>query len=182
MEIGRHIRKQPFNLPTDAAAINEMVDVVNILRKLQFDEQSFNISYDGNGLKISSKSPSIVVTPLGYPYGDRWTWGIDITSNQVNIYNPRAKRYGEPVYTCADYEVILYDGIGQHIVWVWSESSGLSIQTDTQTNDPVDNPPIYRGIVCTLDCIDGQASISGNSDVLGHLLTLPLFTKDDEIT
>ena len=121
-----------------------------------------------------------------YPYGKQYTFGYTITKNTVSIWNGRARRYGQyngdgtnVIFAAASNPTVVTfsDGAKQRIVWQWSPSGGLVINTSPQVNDPSDSAPVISGIVAIFDCNNGVPTISaagGASDQLGHLLILPI--------
>ena len=123
-------------------------------------------------------------TWLPMPFGMLWENGVWIDGMDVTIFNPTARRFGDPQgsspdYTCADATITIGgNGAGQRIIWQWSPDAGLSIQTNAQTNDPTDSPPIIRGVLAIFDVTNNLPWFAkGGAKSLGRHILLPVFTK-----
>ena len=180
-------------MPTDARAINDMVDIVNVLRNLNFDCTQFNVTID-TAVRVRLKKTQEIP---GFPWGDRWPFGLGLVMptspgafGSVTIYNPMLRRYGDPqgaapnqtiCYTCADATIAFTgNGSGQRICWQWDNSSGsgavFSIMLYPQVNDPIDAGEILRGVVAIFDVTNGVPALAtGGSVQCGQIITLPMF-------
>ena len=59
-------------MPTDARAINDMVDIVNVLRNLNFDCTQFNVTID-TAVRVRLKKTQEIP---GFPWGAEHPWGL----------------------------------------------------------------------------------------------------------
>jgi len=182
LEIGEKILKQPYAFPTQANPLNRMAEIVNILRKLRFDQQQFNVWYGNDGVNVSLHS-----NPLGYPWGNQWTFGITITkANVVRVFNGKARRYGDQVYAMVpagtDDQGMPYvdvtfqgDGTGQQIVWQWDSVGGLVISPNPVVGAVADDATYIRGILSVWTRANGQVALTDYQQC--GTIVLPVFTK-----
>ena len=153
-------------MPTDARAINDMVDIVNVLRNLNFDCTQFNVTID-TAVRVRLKKQEIP----GFPWGEEYTFGMTRPAkNQIKLWNSKARRYGDPqgssiYYTCPDTVITFAgDGAGQRICWQWDNSSDggpvFSIMPNPQVNDPLDASNIIYGVVAVFNVDNGFPTLT----------------------
>ncbi len=122
-----------------------------------------------------------------FPYGKQWPFGLGIDGNNVTIYNPMLRRYGDPqgtapnqaiCYTCADTTITFGgDGSGQRVCWKWSPAGGLVILPDAQVNDPIDDGTYIYGVVAIFNVENSIPSLAvGGCIQCGQIIALPVFT------
>jgi hypothetical protein len=123
-------------------------------------------------------------TWLPFPFGPLWENGIWFNGLVVTIYNPTARRFGDPQGTCPDYTAddatitISGNGAGQRIIWKWSEDGGIEFESTAQTNDPSDDSTYVRGVLMNLDVAANRIWFAkGGAKNAGRIIPLPLFTK-----
>ena len=136
METGALIEKQPYRLPSNSRPINQMVDTLNTLRGLTFDQGAFDVATDQTGIRISLRYPA---PSTGYPWGSIWPFGITVVGKgQLKVWNGQARRWGQGVYTAAD-TVVQFSGNGtQYVVWKLANNGAFSILTSPQVEPPVE--------------------------------------------
>ena len=85
--------------------------------------------------------------PAGFPWGENYTFGItDVSSggtSKLKVWKGKFRRWGDKTYNAADTEVTFSGDGDQYIVWKWSESGGLVIESTPQTNYPAESDSTY---------------------------------------
>lgn len=79
-----------------ADVVNALIRRVNVLSNITFSGGVIG-GIDSNGIRIGV-APT--VNALGFPYGDKWIYGIDIYQGEtvkINIWNPLVQRLGMTV-------------------------------------------------------------------------------------
>jgi len=84
------------------------------------------------------------VPAAGFPWGSQYTFGITQTAaNKLKVWKGKFRRGGDQTYHAADTEVTFTGDGDQWLVWRWSESSGLEIQSTPQDNPPAESDSTY---------------------------------------
>jgi hypothetical protein len=97
---------------------------------------------DGVRLRIVNKV-AVGGTP-GFPWGENYTFGITQTAaDKLKVWKGKFRRWGDQTYNADDTEVTFTGDGDQWLVWRWSESSGLEIQSTPQNNYPVEADSTY---------------------------------------
>ena len=189
IEVGKKLLRQPLMLPTNSRFLNSMTDTVNILRKLRFNRQQFDVHYADDGIQVDLNDPQV---NLGYPWGPRWTFGIAIANpltgyNVVRVYRGKARRYGDQVYQMvpagtetpsgAPYVDVTFngDGDGQQIVWQWDPVGGLVVQPNPVTGTVMDDDTYIRGVLSVWNRVQGAVVLVDYQQ--NGIITLPVYTK-----
>ncbi len=173
----------------------EYQDRVDIERRIQqavldvMARMELRLQHTAQGdVRGGVKRPVIQQGPLRtFPFGQQYVFGLLVAGNQVKVYNPMLRRYGDPqgtapnqtiCYTCADTTITFAgDGTGQRICWKWDPTGGLAILPNAQTNDPIDDGTYIYGVVAIFDVTNLCPTIAvGGVVQCGQIITLPVFT------
>ena len=179
MEIGQPVGKQPLaHIATNTEALNRAALILNTIRKLEFDRKYFTVSMTpGVGMTVTVKNPS--ATPGSYPWNgtvEKYTFGLERVSDyQIKVTNCKLRRFGDQTYTCNDTTVNFSgDGDGQQIIWKWSPSSGLKLETFAVTGPIADDVEYVRGVLSVWSVVNGRADLTDY--VQCGIINLPVFT------
>ena len=114
----------------------------------------------------------------GFPWGSNYTFGITKTAaDKLKVWNGKLRRWGDQVYVAADTEVTFGSDGDFYLVWRWSESSGLEIETTpravTSWPDESDSTYIY-GVIHKVKLLSGAFTLL--DAVQDGIINAPIFT------
>ena len=141
MTIGNDIRNQRYQMPNDSKSINQMGNIVDILRRITFDKQQFSVQQTSNGIFVRS---NIVAPETVYP----GLWDItNIVGPVVTVGVGAYRRAGEIVLTTPPTDVTV---TADHdwIYWEYNPETNYVIvatSTETGTTPPYDADGKIRG-------------------------------------
>jgi len=158
-------------------------DIVGVGLRIEknTDGSPWRIIYDG---VTSDEKPADDSAPaggggvLGFPWGSNYTFGITKTADdKLKVWNGKFRRWGDQVYVASDTEVTFGSDGEFYLVWRWSESSGLEIETTPRavTSWPAESDSTYiYGVIHKVKLLSGAFTLL--DAIQDGIINAPIFT------